>query len=35
MILIDLEPLFRQKEYNKNHFSLTYLNKESDRNVTT
>ena len=28
MILIDLEPLFRQKEYNKNHFFLTDLNNE-------
>ena len=35
MILIDLEPLFHQKEYNKNHFFLTYLNSESDRDVTT
>ena len=34
MILIDLEPLFHQKEYN-NYFFLTYLNNESDRDVTT
>ena len=34
MILIDLEPLFCQKEYSKNHFFLTYLNDESDRGVT-
>ena len=35
MILIDLEPLFHQKNTIKNHFFPTNLNNESDRDVTT